>query len=109
MEKKKNFDGIIIKYEDLIDDAQREFTKILTYIKKKMNIEIDKKKITKSVNSCKFSKLRELEDMHGFKEATNNKFFRMGKKNSWKDELSHDLRTKIEETFKNEMIDLGYL
>ena len=47
--------------------------------------------------------------MHGFKEATNNKFFRMGKKNSWKDELSHDLRTKIEETFKNEMIDLGYL
>tara|TARA_Y100000590_G_scaffold469790_1_gene659742 strand:- start:1668 stop:2486 length:819 start_codon:yes stop_codon:yes gene_type:complete len=107
--KKKKFDGIIIKYEDLIDNAEKEFTKILTYVKKKMNIEIDKKKIIKSVDSCQFFKLKEMEDKHGFKEATHSKFFRIGKKDSWIKELSHDLRTEIEVNFKNEMKELGYL
>ena len=107
--KEKNFKGIIIKYEDLIDNAEREFKKILTYLKKIINIHIDEKKISKSINSCQFSKLREMEDVHGFDEATNNKFFRMGKKDTWKDELSRDLRRKIEVNFRDEMIELGYL
>ena len=33
--KEKKFDGVIVKYEDLIDNAQKEFSKILIYIKKK--------------------------------------------------------------------------
>ena len=53
--------------------------------------------------------LRKMEDTHGFNEATNNKFFRIGKKDSWKDELSRDLRIKIELNFRDEMKELGYL
>ena len=47
--------------------------------------------------------------MHGFSETKNNQFFRVGSKDSWKKELSHQLRSKIEANFKEEMIELGYL
>ncbi len=107
--KKKKFDGILIKYEDLIDDTEKEFTKIIKYLKNIMNIEINEKKISKCLDSCKFSKLREMEDMYGFSEATNNKFFRIGSKDSWKNELSDNLRRKIEANLKDEMFELGYL
>ena len=107
--KKKKFNGVIIKYEDLIDNAEREFKKILIFLKNIININIDEKKILKSINSCQFSKLREMENVYGFKEATGNKFFRTGIKDSWKNDLSKDLRKKIEENFRDEMLELGYL
>ena len=107
--KKKKFNGLIIKYEDLTDNTEKEFKKILNFLSNIMDININEKKILQSINSCQFSKLRKMEDVHGFKEATNNKFFRIGKKNSWKDELSRDLRRKIEVNFRDEMIELGYL
>ena len=107
--KKKKFNGIIIKYEDLIDNTEREFRKILTYLKKIMEINIDEKKILKSINACQFSKLSKMEDASGFEETLNNKFFRKGIKDSWKNDLSRDLKEKIEENFKKEMVELGYL
>ena len=107
--KKKKFNGLIIKYEDLTDDTEQEFKKVLNFLKNIMNININEKKILQSINSCQFSMLRKMEDTHGFSEATNNKFFRIGKKDSWKDELSRDLRRKIEVNFRDEMIELGYL
>ena len=107
--KKKNFNGIIIKYEDLIDNTEREFRKILTYLKKIMDINIDEKKISKSINACQFSKLSKMEDVSGFEETLNNKFFRKGMKNSWKNDLRRDLKEKIEANFKKEMVELGYL
>ena len=50
-----------------------------------------------------------MEDSKGFDEATEGKFFRKGKKDSWKNILADDLRKKIEENFRKEMIELGYL
>tara|TARA_B100000029_G_scaffold25284_2_gene24937 strand:- start:149 stop:967 length:819 start_codon:yes stop_codon:yes gene_type:complete len=107
--KKKNFNGIIIKYEDLIDNAENEFKKILTFLNKFKKIDIDEKKISKSIISCNFSNLSQMETRDGFVEAQNNKFFRKGKKDSWKNELNSNLRKKLEENFKDEMIELGYL
>ena len=107
--KKKKFNGLIIKYEDLVDNTEKEFKKILLFLKKIINIEIDEKKFLKSINSCQFLKLSKLEDLHGFVESTGGKFFRKGTKDSWKNDLSKDLRKKIEENFKDEMIELGYL
>ena len=107
--KGKKFKGIVIKYEDLIDDTKKEFKKVLNFLNSIMNINIDEKKVLQSINSCQFSKLKKMEDIHGFEEATNNKFFRIGKKDTWKDELSRDLRRKIEVNFRDEMVELGYL
>ena len=65
---------------------------------------------TKSVSeACQFSKLSKMEGMYGFEEATKNKFFRKGVKDSWKKDLDHNLRRKIEVVFKDEMQELGYL
>ena len=74
-----------------------------------MPIIVDDKKILKTINSCSFSNLSKMENEHGFKEAIKNKFFRKGTKDSWKNELSPDLRKKLEENFKSEMNELGYL
>jgi len=107
--KKKKFDGIIIKYEDLIDNTKLELKKILLFLQKNMNIPINEEKISKTINSCIFSNLSQLEDKYGFKEAEKNKFFWKGAKDSWKIDLNQDLRKKIEISFKDEMIELGYL
>ena len=107
--KKKDYNGIVVKFEDLIDNTEVEFEKILFFLKKIIKINIDKNKILKSVNACQFLKLSKMEDAHGFDEAAKNKFFRKGKKDSWKNELSKDLRKKIEENLEDEMNELGYL
>ena len=51
-----------------------------------------------------------------FKEIVYNKktgekknFFHLGPNNDWKKFLNDDIRKKIEENFKNEMEELGYL
>ena len=107
--KRKKFGGIVIKYENLIDNTEKEFKKILDFLNKIMPIIVDNKKILKTINSCSFSNLSKMENEHGFKEATKNKFFRKGTKDNWKNELSSDLRKKLEENFKSEMNELGYL
>ena len=68
-----------------------------------------KEKILKSIMSCNFSNLSKMENDYGFEESVDSKFFRKGKKDSWKNELSSDLIKKIEEKFKDEMSELGYL
>jgi len=107
--KKKKFSGIIIKYEDLIDNAENEFKKVLEFLNKIVEINIRKEKILKSITSCQFSNLSKMENLHGFEEMGENKFFRKGTKDSWKHELNSDLRKKVEENFKNEMKELGYI
>ena len=107
--KRKKFGGIIIKYENLIDNAEKEFRKILDFLNKLMPIAVDDKKILKTINSCSFSNLSKMENEYGFTEAIKNKFFRKGTKDSWKNELNSDLRKKLEENFKSEMNELGYL
>ena len=107
--KKKNFSGILIKYEDLIDQTENEFRKILIYLKDKIQVDLDENKIAKTIEFCKFSNLRALEEKNGFSEATNGRFFRKGQKYSWKTELNSDLQKIIEKNFKEEMIELSYL
>ena len=107
--KNINIPKIILRYEDLIDDPYNSFLKILEFINQFKKIDIDEKRILKSIISCGFSNLSKMESEEGFEETQNNKFFRKGKKDSWKNELNLDLRKKLEDNFKNEMVELGYL
>jgi len=107
--KRKNFPGIIVKYEDLKDNPDKEFEKILSFLKDKIKFELDKEKIKKIVEICSFSNLKNLENKKGFVEAQSGKFFRKGEKNAWKSELPTDLQKKIENNLKEEMQELGYL
>ena len=60
--------------------------------------------------------MKKLEEKEGFFEGKIDKntgkkipFFNLGPKNDWKNLLNFKTKKKIEETFKDEMIELGYL
>ena len=44
-----------------------------------------------------------------FENNSSENFFRIGKSGNWKKELNKDQIKKIEDSFKREMINLGYL
>jgi len=54
--------------------------------------------------------LRQQEEKNGFVEANGSqKFFFLGPDNNWKILIEPDIRNNIEKSFKNEMLELGYL
>ena len=78
--------------------------------------EFDKKKINSSLTSTSFKNLSQMENKEGFHESATSsktmkkiKFFNLGKKNNWKSLLDKEIAKKIENRFKNEMSELGYL
>ena len=110
---KKN--NILIKYEDLIKNPEKEFFKITNYLNTIGNFKFDENNILKSIDNCKFENLSKQEDKYGFNSNSdtnkklNKKFFNLGPKNRWEDILDDKTRLEIENLFKNEMVDMGYL
>ena len=108
----------LLKYEDLIFNTKNSFKQVLNFINNnlKFPISIDDRKVEKVIDETKFSKMRDLEKKVGFDEAKINDntgkvvpFFNLGPKNNWKKNLDVDLSSKIEEVFREEMIELNYL
>ena len=108
----------LLKYEDLIFNTKNSFKQVLNFINNnlKFPISIDDRKVEKVIDETKFSKMKDLEKKVGFDEAKINDntgkvvpFFNLGPKNNWKKNLDVDLSSKIEEAFKEEMIELKYL
>ena len=110
---KKNY--LLIKYEDLLDKPQEEFLKISNYLNTIGNFKFNEKDILEIAENCKFENFCNQEKTKGFidNSATNKNFkknfFRLGPKNNWKDLLDTDIKLKIEEQFKKEMLELGYI
>ena len=109
----KNYKGkkiIIIKYEDLISKTYETFSKIIKYLNSVNKVIFDEKRIKFSIEQTNFQNLRKLEEKEGFTEKGLGKFFfRKGKIESWKQELSIDLVKIIEKKFEKEMLELKYL
>ena len=108
----------LLKYEDLIFDTKNSFKQVLNFINNNLEfpISIEDRKIEKVIDETKFSKMRDLEKKDGFHEAKINDntgkvvpFFNLGPKNNWKKNLDEDFISIIEESFKEEMIELNYL
>ena len=108
----------LLKYEDLIFNTKNSFKQVLNFINNnlKFPISIDDRKVEKVIDETKFSKMRDLEKKVGFDEAKINDntgkivpFFNLGPKNNWKKNLDVDLSFKIQEAFREEMIELNYL
>ena len=81
-----------------------------------MNIKVDEKKISNTIDNCSFDKLAELEKKQDFMEAVplkkdnkKLKFFYLGKKNNWKNLLDPKIVNKTKKEFKNEMRELKYI
>ena len=111
--KTKNY--LLIKYEDLQKDPQKEFLKITEYLEKITNTKFAKHKIQKAIETTSFSYMQKLESEGFFNENaksksnTKVKFFNMGPKTKWQEYLSDEIIEEINTKFKDEMIELGYL
>jgi len=109
---------LLIKYEDLINKKEEIFLKILKFIHRlnKKNFELDKVKFKNVIDSTSFERMKTLEKEVGFNESKVDKktgkkinFFNLGKKNDWKKMIAPNIKEKIENSFKVEMKELGYL
>ena len=91
---------MIVRYEDLHNDTFNCFKKILVFLKKFKNINIDENKILETIKICSFENLSLLETQKGFEEKfKGTKFFREGRVDEWKNKLNKNLIKKIENNF----------
>ena len=112
------YPSLIIKYEDLIIDTASVFKKVLEFIKKITNSKnnIDKQKLLKCVENCKFSNLKTMEREKGFDESMVNKktgekitFFNLGEKNNFRDILEKNLINEMNDYFKYQLKKYKYI
>ncbi len=107
---------LIIKYENLINNTKIELNRLIIFLRKYLNIEMNNQKEKNILQTTTFQYLREMEKKGLFKENAFNKsqnkkvnFFNLGPENKWENLLKEDLKNRIEKIFKSEMSELGYL
>ena len=73
-----------------------------------------KKKLINSISSTNFTNLRNKEEMEGFEESVysssgeKKRFFNLGFNNRWQKILPKNILLKLNNTFQNDLNDLGY-
>jgi len=108
---------LLIKYEDLITKKKTVLLRVFKFLNSLgMKFEIDMVKLNKVIKTTEFDKMKKKEENEIFYEAPldiqNNKrkiFFNLSPKNDWRKLLNEKNRDKIENNFKREMMELGYL
>ena len=109
---------LLIKYEDLIEDTEKMFLKILEFVHKLNNskFKINDEKFQNAIKTVSFKNMQDLEKKDGFDESKIDEksgkkipFFNLGPENDWKKMLAPELKKKIEKCFEKEMIELNYL
>ena len=113
-----NFETLFIKYEEIEDNKEEIFKKIILFVEKisKKKFIINEKKFLNSIKSTNFSNLKNKELNEGFEESVySNKigkkinFFNLGFSNRWQKLLPLDIKNKINEKFKKNLEELDYL
>ena len=109
---------LLIKYEDLLSKKKQTVIHILEFIAElsKTKLIINEKKLENSLKTTEFDYLKKMEKKDTFIEAITSSqtgkkinFFNLGPKNKWQKLLKEKIRKRIEESFKKEMLELGYL
>ena len=111
------FPVFVIRYEDLHSATFQTLQKVINFINdiSKSNVSFDKEKAKKSIFSCDFDKLKNLEKKEGFNEAMIKKdksgtisFFNLGKDNDYRKLLNSKILEKINILYKDKLIELNY-
>ena len=114
--KQTNENFLLVKYEDLLNNINLELEKIVLFLKKYINFDVNDNKLQNIIKTTNFNHLKEKEkeglfDENVYTKSTNRKinFFYQGPENNWKSKLESEIVNEINLKFKNEMIELGYL
>ena len=100
----KDFPILVIKYEDLQSKTFDILKKVINFIQKlsSNNKAFDREKAKKTIISCDFNKLKNMENTSGFPEAMIKKdktgkvkFFNLGKENDYKKILDSKVLNQI--------------
>ena len=112
----KNFQkvpSLFLKFENLKENPDEEIYKIINFLKKNYNIEINNKnhKIKNIIETTNFNKLKQIEAQISFPENKENNsiFFRKGSIDQWKKNLTNDQKQIILSKFKSTMKELDYI
>ena len=108
----KNKDkGIILRYEDLVNQPKETYLLLIKFLSKHLNFSINEEKLFNSIESVKFDQLSLMEKKRGFIEKSKKSkyFFRKGETKEWKKILDDILINKINDNFKREMTYLNYI
>ena len=101
---------LILKYEDLVYKKEKTIKIIIKFFEESYNVNfsISTEIINNIIESTSFEKLKLQENNYGFAEAMSGTFFREGKKNQWKKELSNQQIIRLENKFRDFMNKFGY-
>ena len=106
----KDRNVLIVKYEDLIQNKEDEFLRILNYLNITDGVNVDDKKLMQSIDETSFDRLSKKEKETGFNEASKHGFFfRKGKVGDWKNNLDVSISKTLEKEFEIEMKELKYI
>ena len=107
--------NLLIKYENLLENPEDEYLKIINFLKKLINFKIKEEDVLKIIKNTQFNELKDQENKDGFREAAKDQndkerqFFYLGPKNKWENLLDKNIKDLIEKNFEKEMRELGYL
>ena len=113
-----NFETLFIKYEEIENNKEEIFKKIIFFIEKvsKRNSKFNEKKFLNSIKSTNFSNLKNKELNEGFEESIYSRkmgkkinFFNLGFNNRWQKLLPLDIKDQVNEKFKANLKELDYL
>ena len=110
----KNY--ILFKYEDILNNPEKQIRRLIEYLQKFIKIDCDKETINRIINDTNFENLKNLEKKGNFLENAVNaetkdkaNFFNLGPKNDYKKFLDKNIQNEIEKKFENTMKKLNYL
>ena len=108
--------NLLVKYEDLLFDTKNQIIRLKDYFSNFIDIKISEEKIMKIISNTSFENFQKQEknnrfDENAFSEMLGKKkiFFNLGPKNDWKKILDKETSILIENSFRSELIELGYL
>ena len=97
----------VVRYEDMVKNPKKTFKDIIEYL----GWEYDETTFSKALKATEFARLKKQEEKSGFREQSlaGANFFRSGKTDSWKDELSEKQEKRLTDAFSDMMKAIGYL
>ena len=112
----KDFKILFIKYEDLEENIESIFKKVINFINDLDNKEhkIIDNKFLNALRSTNFVNLKNKENISGFEESMYSdkgkklNFFNLGFKNKWQKKLPNDIVKKVNKHLEKELKELGY-
>ena len=98
---------LTVRYEDLLEDPEIHFSKVIEHI----GIPIEEERLKRAIKHASFKEVKRQEKKHGFveKSVSADSFFTKGQSGVWKDELPAELAEQIIKDHRATMKRYGYL